>query len=148
MQAARNTRKGLIAKIHVAKKQLALTDENYRDVLRRITGIESSADMSERQLESVVREFARLGFSGKHRPKASGKKRMADEPQARKIRALWLQLKNLDQLSDSSEEALASYVKRMCGIDDLHWITPADANKVIKGLRGWISRVGGNPNDF
>ncbi len=33
----------LIAKIHVAKAQLNLDDEQYRDIVRRITGKDSAA---------------------------------------------------------------------------------------------------------
>jgi phage gp16-like protein len=38
----------VIAKIHVAKKQLALSEESYRDVLRRVTRFDSTSRMSER----------------------------------------------------------------------------------------------------
>lgn len=138
-----SARNPLIAKIHVAKKQLALTDESYRDVLRKITGKESSSKMSDYELKAVIEEFNRLGFDGKHRPVKSGQRKMAKGSQAKMIRGLWLQLRDLGVLKNSSEEALLGYVKRMTDVDDLQWITPGDAGIVINGLRRWIEREGG-----
>ena len=55
-------RYGLIQKIKVAQKQLALDDDNYRAVLRRITGKSSCKDCDLLQLQRVIAEFERLGF--------------------------------------------------------------------------------------
>lgn len=132
-------RNGLIAKIHIARTQLALDEECYRALLRRVTGKDSSAAMSISQLEAVLGEFRRLGFSGK--PPRAGKRKMATEPQAKKIRALWLVLYRMGALRDPSEEALAGFAARTCGVDDLHWITPGDADRIIRALRGWIDRL-------
>lgn len=133
------SRNGLIAKIHIAKAQMALDEECYRALLRRVTGKDSSKAMSLGQLEAVLAEFKRLGFAGK--PARAGRRKMAGEPQAKKIRALWLVLYRMGALRDPSEEALAGFVARACGVDDLHWTTPADADRVIRALRGWIQRL-------
>lgn len=132
-------RNGLIAKIHIARAQMALDEDCYRALLRRVGGKDSSKAMSLGQLEAVLAEFKRLGFAGK--PARAGKRKMASAPQAKKIRALWLVLHQMGVLRDPSEEALAGFVARSCGIDDLHWITPADADRVIRALRGWIQRL-------
>lgn len=139
-------RNGLIAKIHIARKDLALSDESYKAVLFGATGKESCKDMNLKELESVLSRFKSLGFSGK--PARAGKRKMATGAQAKKIRALWLTLHEMGALRDPSEEALASFVARACGVDDLHWITPAQADRTIKALRGWISRAGGDPDAF
>lgn len=55
-------RKAELAKIHVAKKQLALDDETYRALLERVTGQSSAADLTARQRDALLKEFARLGF--------------------------------------------------------------------------------------
>lgn len=55
-------RKGLIAKIKVAQKQLALDDDNYRAILLRVTGQSSCADCDLLQLQRVEAEMERLGF--------------------------------------------------------------------------------------
>ena len=56
-------RNGLISKIHVAKNQLALTDDSYRPLLERVTGRVSLKDMTDRQLAKIAataRVFSRV----------------------------------------------------------------------------------------
>lgn len=55
-------RQGLIAKIHVGKKQLALDDDNYRAILQRITGQNSCKNCDISQLQRFLAEMERLGF--------------------------------------------------------------------------------------
>ncbi len=136
-------RRLLISKIHVARAQLALDETCYRAILRRVTKKDSAAAMNGAELHAVLEEFKRLGFSG--RPARAGKRKMAGQPQAKKIRALWLVLYEKGALRDSSEEALAAFVARTCEVDDLHWITPLEADRVIRALRGWIERLEREP---
>lgn len=140
MQANPN-RNGLIAKIHVAKKQLALADENYRAFLMGATGKDSCSAMSVPELEFVLQCFKKLGFENR-RPRRAGKRPMAAGDQARKIRALWLMLYHLGAVDEPSEEALAAFAKRVSGAEALQWATPQAADKIIKALRGWLDRIG------
>lgn len=133
-----------IKKIHVARRQLALDEDCYRALLNRVTGKSSCSDMTDGQLGLVLDEFKRLGWKGVHRPKKSGERKMAKDPQAKKIRAMWLQLRDMGVIQNSSEEALTAYVKRITGVEDLQWLHESDANKVINSLRSWIRRVGGD----
>lgn len=135
-------RNGLIAKIHVAKNQLAIPDDNYRLLLEANTGKSSCSDMNIHELETIMDVFKKLGFSGKPRPKRSGSKPMANTDHAKKIRALWLMLYHLGEISDSSEEALAAFCERTTGLANLQWLTSDHADKLIKALRGWLKRVG------
>lgn len=64
-----NSKKILMAKIHIAKKDLHLDDDTYRDVLWRVTGKRSCSDMTIAQLESVVKDMQSSGF----KPKAASK---------------------------------------------------------------------------
>ncbi|MFR1533579.1 MAG: phage protein GemA/Gp16 family protein [Bilophila wadsworthia] len=59
-----------LAKIHVAKKQLAMDDETYRTMLMSQFGVESARDLSAHQRKSCILYMQRLGFEGK-RGKAS-----------------------------------------------------------------------------
>jgi phage gp16-like protein len=135
------SRNALIGKVHVAKKQLALTDDSYRDILRRVTGTDTCSAMDERQLETVLEEFKRLGFKPSG-GKRAGERKKADSAQATMIRALWLDLYHLAAIRDPSEEALAAFAKRSCGVPALQWLAPAKADMVINALRGWLARVG------
>jgi phage gp16-like protein len=132
-------RRALIAKIHVAKKELCMEDGCYRAMLERITGKTSSAAMSMGQLEAVLREFARLGFSGIKRPSKPGG--LPSDEQAKKIRALWLNLYHLGELEDPAEEALLAFCNRMSGVARIEWMHAEQFDNVIRGLRGWLQRV-------
>ncbi len=133
-------RNAVIGKIHIAKKEMAVEDGSYRALLLRVTGKDSTKTMSQPELEAVVEEFKRLGFKPKN-PRKAGARKMADNPQARMIRAIWLDLRDMNALTDSSERALAKFCERTCGKSDLHFLSPKDANQVINALRGWLERI-------
>lgn len=65
----KSTKKVLMAKIHIAKKELNFDDETYRDVLWRVTGKRSCSDMNINELEAVVNDMQNAGF----KPKATKK---------------------------------------------------------------------------
>ena len=50
----------LLAQIHIAKKELSLTDDSYRDLLERVTGQRSSKGMTAQKKNAVLDEFKRL----------------------------------------------------------------------------------------
>lgn len=142
--AGRSPRNGLIAKIHAMKRELALDDDSYRDLVERVTGKRSCKTLGMAQLEAVKDEFVRLG-AGKRRkapPRRAGARRMVTGGQASKIRALWLSLYHLGEVDDPAESALAAFVMRTTGIEALDWLGPDDADKAIRALRGWCKRVG------
>lgn len=136
-----DARNGLIGKIHVAKKKLALQDDSYRAILLRVGGAESCKDMTVKQLEAVLEEFKRFGFKATAKRRA-GPRKMADGAEVSKIRALWLDLYHLGELRDSSEEALAHFASRCTKVRALQWLTSAQVDIVIKALRGWLERIG------
>lgn len=68
-----NSKKILMAKVHIGKKDLGLDDDTYRDVLWRVTGKRSCSDMSIAQLQDVVKDMESRGFKPKTAPK-HGKK--------------------------------------------------------------------------
>jgi hypothetical protein len=57
-------RNGLLALVHIAKKDLGLRDDEYRDVLK-YWGVLTSAEMSIPELEELVEYFESLGFKKK-----------------------------------------------------------------------------------
>ena len=63
----------LMAKVHIAKKELGLDDDTYRDVLERVTGKRSCKKMLIGELEAVIKDMESRGFTPKAAPK-HGKK--------------------------------------------------------------------------
>lgn len=135
-----NINANLIAKVHIAKTQLALDDTSYRCLLKRIAGKESCSLMSGSELGKVLDEFKRLGF--KPAKKRAGLRKLAQSPHASKIRALWLSLYHLGEINDSSEEALAAFAQRTARVSALQWLTADKADTIIRSLKGWLDRVG------
>ncbi|MDD2721630.1 MAG: regulatory protein GemA [Gallionella sp.] len=134
-----------IAQIHIAKQQLCLDDETYRAMLWSIARVKSASDLDFAGRKKVLDHLKACGFKVRHTGKASGSKikpsrALAEYPEAKKIRALWIMLHALGAVKNPSEEALASYVKRMTRVDALQWITGAQAEMVIESLKKWAMR--------
>jgi phage gp16-like protein len=51
-----------VQKIHIAKKQLGLDDVTYKEMLKGLTGKESTAELNWQQLELVVQTLKAKGF--------------------------------------------------------------------------------------
>jgi len=140
-------RNGRLARVHIARKELALDEASYRAVLVRITGHDSAGKCSDPQLESVLEEFKRLGWTPATKRSPQSKK-----PHVRLIWALWGQLR--PHLRDGSAKAeplsprkgvagagLRSFCLRMTQVSDPEWLDGAQANLVIEGLKAWLKRV-------
>ena len=61
-------RKKDLARIHLAKKELGLEDEAYRDLLKGTTGRTSSADLSAKERWQVLMAMAKLGAKAAAEP--------------------------------------------------------------------------------
>lgn len=135
------TRKRLLARIHIMSSELKLTDDSYRDVLERIGGERSAALLDDQKLYAVVQEFERLG-AGSKPARDYSRRPMADTPMAKRCRAQWLTLWSLDEIDDGSEAALAAFVKRQTGKEDMRFCNAQDLSKVIEALKEMCRRAG------
>lgn len=136
----------LIKLIHVAKRELKLDEPTYREILRSHGGSDSTSDMSVSALTKVVNHLKRSGFVVRSKAAAGGSapriaRPMADDPQSRKIRALWLFLHQVGQVNNPSEVALARYCKRITGVDALQFASFQQANRLIETLKKWAVRT-------
>lgn len=123
-------RKKMIAKIHIAKTQLAIDDDVYRDLLDDVTGKRSCADMDERELHQVLERLRGFGFKNFF----PATKDNATKTQVDKIRAMWLDMAKSELVPDG-EPALLGFVKRQTKVDRLEWLTPKQCNAVIEALK-------------
>lgn len=138
-------RRAMLAKVHLAAKDLRLDDDARRDVLERVTGHRSSADCTDAQLDAVLREFKRLGWAPvarkPTRPAASGP-RPATSPIALKARAMWKSLWNLGAVRNGSEPALEAFAKRQLHVDRLQWADQSQGFRLIEALKAMAEREG------
>jgi phage gp16-like protein len=146
---ADNGRRALLAKVHLAKKDLRLDDDTYRDILERITGRRSSAECSVGELETLVAHFRAQGFV----PKVVGggksgtapvldRRRAADHPVAKKARAMWISLHQLGVVENPSEQALEAFAKRQLGVERMQWMDQGLGFKLVEALKAMAEREG------
>lgn len=127
-------RSKIIQLIHIAKSQMGMDIDTYRQMLLSITGKTSTSDMNPGQLNKVLAAMKGKGFVVKPSSKARTTRPLADYPQAKKLRALWLEMYAQGIVRDSSEEALRLWVKRETGVDGLQWLEPETASLCIEKL--------------
>ena len=126
----------LLAKIHIARKDMRLEEEDYRAILERLTGKRSAADLSVPQLEAVLDHLASLGWKPPVRPfKKSGK------PHVRKIYAIWKAMCGAGIPESPTREALHAFVLRQTKVANPEWLSPEQANQVTEGLKAWEARI-------
>jgi phage gp16-like protein len=132
-------RRAMLAKVHLAKKQLGLMDDDYRAVLMRVTGQISAADCSDAELSKLLAEMQRQGF----RPKvARATPAAADSPLALKARALWISLHHLGVVANVSEQALEAFARRQLKVERLQWANQAQGYKLVEALKAMAERAG------
>lgn len=139
MVKSSNQKMRLIQVIHVAKGQLGMDDDTYRNMLKQLTQKDSTKQLTIGQLSRIITHLQGLGF--KIQSKTKSKQVAPQDPQSQKIRALWRNLHEVGQVNDPSEAALSKYVKRITSIESLAWLNTEQASQVIETLKKWLSRV-------
>lgn len=131
----------LIQLIHIARSDLKMDEDTYRQMLQGLTGKASTKGMDITQLNRVMESMKSKGFRVKAAGKAKSVIPMDSHPQSKKIRALWLEMATLGIVRDSSEQALALWVKRETGVSALRWLSNEQASSVIEKLKKWQHRA-------
>ncbi len=153
-----DTRKSLLAKVHIAKAQLTLGEEEYRAILDRF-GVASSKDLDLAGLEKLLRHMEKLGWEARTTRKRKGDKHGAPANLGRgygkgnvkpydrsllltKIEAL-LSEKGTDQGKHVPWDYAAAILKRMYRVDRLEWATAEQLKGVMVALMKGGKRKGG-----
>jgi phage gp16-like protein len=138
-------RRGLLALVHCAQKDLGIDEYAYRKMLEGLTGKTSAKLCSDGELGRVVDHLRRLGWTpakgGRPAPPPKGPSRNGH---VRKVWAVWGDLctKGVVRAApDAQRGALKAFVKRMTGLDDPEWMSPHEANRVIEALKKWAERA-------
>lgn len=124
----------LVAMIHIARKDLGLSEDAYRAILSEVTGKDSSKDLDERQLLRVVERLREHGWKPK-----SGKR--SEKPAVRMAWALWTQLGTLKALHTPTRAAFRKFCAQLVGVEEVEWMSPEQLAKTIESLKVWVRRV-------
>jgi phage gp16-like protein len=126
-------RNAILGKIHIAKKQLGIEDDDYRAMIANLTeGKTSCKDCNERELGIIMDALVGLGFKS---PKVKLSPKSSHPPtQADKIRAMWIDLYQSGIVRNRGDDALQHFVKRLTGVDRVEWLDHSQAVAVITAL--------------
>lgn len=153
-------RNKLIAKIHVAKKQLGLDEDEYRGIIQGATNGESDSckGCNEAQLEQVMSRMTEWGFKpivsaspaeGDKKPKiklSPATRGKPDPTQIDKIRAMWIDLANKGIIRNRSDDAIQSFAKRLTRVDRLEWLSTKQCQTVLAALKAMEQKAVNNDN--
>lgn len=135
------TKQQLTRLIHIARNNLKMDEDTYRQMLQGLTGTASTRGMDIPQLTQVLESMKKKGFRIKPAGKVKPGLPLDNHPQSKKIRALWLEMAAAGIVRDSSEQALELWIHRETGISALRWLSNEEASSVIEKLKKWQHRV-------
>ena len=136
----RSERQRLIKLIHIAQKQLALDEGDYRAFLEGSTGGKRScAECTGIELKHAYEGLKRLGFKPSI-PDGASLPNAADNAQVNLIRSMWLDLGRRGIVRNGAEAALNNFVKRQTGVERVEWLYSKRANQVIEALKAMGER--------
>ncbi len=120
--------------VHMAKKAIELSDDDYRDILIREYGVSSAAALSMHELADLVDRFRHKGWQPKAGGDGKGRRQKAQAVALReKARAIASRL-------DNGEKRLSGLCKRICGVNRIEWVR--DVEK-LKHLLAVLARLEG-----
>lgn len=126
------------ALVHIAKEDLHLDEESYRQILKGVAGVESSTQLSVEGFEKVMKRFQEMGFKGllpyPHQPLPKGRLIPSGSPQG------------LESITSSQRDFIL-YLLEKLNWEERHYhafcqriirrpdpITKRDGQKIIIGL--------------
>lgn len=125
-----------IALLHVAKRDLGLSDDDYRAILLRLANVESSRDLDLLGFEAVIAYIGQLGFKSSWQKRTFGHRRdMASPAQVDLIRRLWR-----DYHGSDDDAALNAWLNHFHHIAALRFVDAEKAQPVIAALKAMVAR--------
>lgn len=117
--------------IHHAVRKISMADEDYRTMLRRVAGVDSSKTLDDAGFDAVMAEFKRLGFTSSRRQAAYGERPgMASGRQVGLIHSLWRQY-----CGDDDENGLRLFLEKKFAVSSLRFVDTRTCCKIICTLR-------------
>ena len=125
-------RRGLLAKIHVAKAQMGLRDEYYEALLSAFN-VKSASDMTIRQLENFVRLL-------KHHGWLAAKSRKV-KPEDAQLIVLRDRVREEAANLENGEIRLPGLIRRVCGVERLEWCRSVEKLERLLAVLGKLQET-------
>lgn len=133
--AEQRQRNGLLAQVHIAKKDLGLNEGEYESILRGYK-VESAGKLAIPQLERMVKYMKHLGWKPlKHRKK----NRPADDPE--RLEALRKRVLEEAKVLPNWETRLPGLVESVAGVNALNWVRDAAKLERLLVIIGNLARM-------
>ena len=110
-----------LALIHIVKKELGASDEEYRATLEKIAGVRSAKDLDEAGFQRLMRYFARSGHYRANREGITFRQRMY--------------IKHLVEDLAWDATHYANFLKKYYKTADAGTLSKKEASKVIESLK-------------
>jgi phage gp16-like protein len=138
-------RQKLLGKAHIARKQMGWSDEEWEAIKLSQGGADSLKEMGIEQIEAIIHYAEASGWKPVHK-KADGNtsRPLSTKAQAKKLRALWLDMHGHGMVRDADETALRSWLSNSRSPNvttnpDLMDFQQLDAS--IERLKQWRKRL-------
>ncbi len=132
--------RSLLAKIHIARKDLCLDEETYRSALEGQTGKRSSAVMTDAEIIRCLRHFEARGWAPKSKPKKyddqKGDLYSASPVMKRKIEVMWHNIYRGNDEKKHLRQWLFGYFK----ISDVNMLDRRGAYEAVEALKNMTRR--------
>lgn len=110
-----------LAVIHIIKKELCLSDEEYRNILQQAANVSSAKDLDESKFRKLMRFFVRSSYYRVNRHGLTIRQK--------------LYIKYLGQNLGWTEEHLNNFIHRYYHKSDVDRLTKKEAIKAIESLK-------------
>ncbi|MYE58955.1 MAG: regulatory protein GemA [Alphaproteobacteria bacterium] len=125
-----------VALVQIARRQLGLSEERYREILRKVALVESSKDLDQVGFELVMQTMAGLGFRSGFTKTFYGRRQgFAHPSQVTRIRALWAEFSG-----KGDPRGLDRWMERTFRVSSLRFATHEHAEKAERALRSMVRR--------
>lgn len=128
--------------LKTAVRQLQIQEADYRAILQRIGGVNSSVDLTLDSFDAVMAELHRLGFQyqpSARRPKAAGKGTAPGRPSARQWRLLEDRAR-LVGYTGLEDPRFIAWLRPRGGVEHPRFLDMPGMQRALGALGKWIER--------
>lgn len=127
-----------LATIHLGKKALGWTEDEYRDIMATVCGgVRSAGDLDMAGRKRFIEHIQVCKRAG---GQVTLQRRRPLKGYERKMWALWMQLADIGLVATRSMVALNAFSKRQTGVDSTEWLNQQQRELVIESLKSWLAR--------
>lgn len=134
-----DARRADLAEIHIAKKELGWSDDEYRDIMATVCGgVRSSGSLDVSGRQRFIAHIRACKNAGKHVRPAAPKSRLSARDG--KLWSLWMQLADARLVQHRKMTALNAFAERQSGVARIEWLNEQQYTLVVESLKYWLAR--------